>query len=192
MVAPRTEHPDEAGLVERLRAGDDRAREELYRAFFGRVYSWCRWLSGGRVDPEDAAAEVFRVAFEKAAGFRGEALLSTWLFRISRKVVATQRRKAWLGRLVGIETAVALSAPQNPETDTALREELSIAAGILDGLSAKKREAFILVDIGGCSLAEAAQALGVAVQTVGTRVFYARREFMKQWRRLTCEVKNDA
>jgi RNA polymerase sigma-70 factor (ECF subfamily) len=191
MVAPRTEHPDEAGLAERLRAGHPEAREELYRAFFARVYSWCRWLGGGRVDPEDAAAEVFRVAFEKAAGFRGEALLSTWLFRISRKVVATQRRKAWLGRLVGLETAATVPAAGNPESEAASREELLIAAQILEGLSGKKREAFVLVDVSGFSLQEAAQALGVGAQTVGTRVFYARREFMERWRMVTNEGEHD-
>lgn len=163
----------------------------MYRRHFKRVFQWCRWLGGRRVDPEDATAEVFRVAFEKAAGFRGEALLSTWLFRISRKVVASERRKAWLGRLVGLDSAGGLASAQNPEADAASHEELLLAARILDGLSGKKREAFILVDVSGCSLEEAAQTLGVAAQTVGTRVFYARKEFMRRWNEITCEGTHD-
>ena len=185
-------HSAEAGLLEGLRRGDESARAEFYRAHFRRVYLWCRHMGGGRVDPEDAAAEVFIVVFTKAAGFRGEAQLSTWLYRIARKVVASQRRRAWLGRLVGIDAyAGALRGASNPETEAGARLTIEQARRVLDTLGDRKREAFVLVDLCGYTLEEAAEIAGVSAATVGSRVFYARKEFMERYARATGEVAHD-
>lgn len=190
--ATTTDSNAEAVLLEGLRRGDPAAQEELYRAHFRRVYQWCRYMGGRHVDPEDAAAEVFVVAFAKVAGFRGEAALSTWLFRIARRVVSTLRRRAWLGRLVGLDSCPEMqSGAASPEAEASTMHDLAHAQAVLETLPDAKREAFVLVDICGHTLEEAATILHANVATVGTRVFYARKDFMERYARMTGEVVHD-
>lgn len=182
----------EDDLLPGLRRGDPDAQAAFYRAYFSRVYRWCRWMGGRHVDPEDATAEVFVVAFAKVARFRGEAALSTWLFRIARRVVSTLRRRAWIGRLTGLDAfAGSLRAADNPEALASARWDLAHAQEVLDGLSEAKREAFVLVDICGHTLDEAAAVLRTLPATVGSRAFYARKEFMERYARLNGEVVHD-
>ena len=95
-------NPDEAAdaearLLERLRAGDEAAYEELVRAHGGRMLAVARRLLPGEDDAQDAVQEAFLSAFRGVDGFQGDARLSTWLHRIvvnaSLMKLRTRRRK---------------------------------------------------------------------------------------------------
>jgi len=73
--------------AERARLG------ELYRRYGGLIASWSTKLGGPRVDTEDLVQEVFLVIAEKLRDFRGDAKLTTWLFRITENAVRNRRRQ---------------------------------------------------------------------------------------------------
>src|SRR5579884_2279693 len=73
----------ELRLVERCRAGELGAFEELYRAHAGRIYSLAVRMLGNRADAEDQLQEIFLSAHRKLDSFRGEAALGTWLYRLA-------------------------------------------------------------------------------------------------------------
>ena len=67
--------------------------EEVYRLHARAVARWAERLGGPRVDHEEIVQEVFLIVDCRLAEFRGEAKLTTWLFRITTRVVANHRRR---------------------------------------------------------------------------------------------------
>src|SRR5215467_8968850 len=86
------EDPAELGLIARLRAADLRAFEELVSHFERPVYSLCFRLLGEAEEARDAAQETFLKVYRGLSGFRGEAGLKTWIYRIAINQAMNQRR----------------------------------------------------------------------------------------------------
>src|SRR5256885_1891306 len=77
---------DPPGLLERLRAGDARAFEELVIAYQHRVFGVALRMLGSRAEAEEIAQEVFLRAYRAIGEFRGEARLGTWLYGIASRL----------------------------------------------------------------------------------------------------------
>ena len=77
--------PDEpeARLIERLIARDERAFNELVRAYERRILALVLRMLGNRAEAEDLAQEVFVQVFKAIGTFRGDSKLSTWMYRIA-------------------------------------------------------------------------------------------------------------
>src|SRR5438067_1040427 len=75
--------------------------EGLYRAHGQRVARWVQRLAGPSVDVEDLVHEVFLIVQRKLGGFRGEAKVTTWLYRITEHVVRHHRRRERVRRWFG-------------------------------------------------------------------------------------------
>jgi RNA polymerase sigma-70 factor, ECF subfamily len=74
---------DDAELIAGLKAGDESAFERLVRAYSGRLLAVAQRYMGGTEDARDAVQEAFISVFRSIASFEGDALLSTWLHRIT-------------------------------------------------------------------------------------------------------------
>ena len=81
--AARQAGEEEARLVERLVARDERAFNTLVRAYERRVFALVLRMIGNRAEAEDLAQEVFVQVFKAVGSFRGESKLSTWIYRIA-------------------------------------------------------------------------------------------------------------
>src|SRR5258706_12277539 len=81
--APSSARAGDRALVERCRQGDLGAFEELYRAHAGKLFSVACRMLGNTADAEDLLQEIFLSAHRKLDGFRGEAALGTWLYRLA-------------------------------------------------------------------------------------------------------------
>jgi RNA polymerase sigma-70 factor, ECF subfamily len=79
---PRGPDPDR-DLVDRSRAGDSRAFDELVRRYRDAIVGLVRRYVKAPDDAEDVAQKAFVRAFEKIEGFRGESSFRTWLHRIA-------------------------------------------------------------------------------------------------------------
>src|SRR5262245_47453482 len=81
---PVAERPEEPGkLLERLRAGEEGAFEELVQREGGRLLALARHLVRGEEEARDVVQETFLSAFCSLPRFRGQSSLSTWLHRIA-------------------------------------------------------------------------------------------------------------
>jgi RNA polymerase sigma-70 factor (ECF subfamily) len=83
-------------LVERCRAGEKRAFDEIVRLYGDRVYRLCLRLLGDAETAFDASQETFIRAYDRLGRFRGDAALGTWLYRIAANVsldLVRQRRR---------------------------------------------------------------------------------------------------
>lgn len=84
--------PDEF-LVERVRAGDQRAFEDLYARYFPRVHHFVARRLRNRADADETVQEVFVNVFASIDSFRGEAPFGAWLFGLTRRTVASRFKK---------------------------------------------------------------------------------------------------
>jgi RNA polymerase sigma-70 factor (ECF subfamily) len=84
--------PDEL-LVERVRAGDQRAFEDLYDRYFARVHHFVARRLRNRADADETVQEVFVNVFASIDSYRGEAPFGAWLFGLTRRTVASRFKK---------------------------------------------------------------------------------------------------
>lgn len=84
--------PDEA-LVDRIRAGDRAAFNELYQRYFKRVYAFLDKRLRNRWDTEETTQEVFINVFASLDGYRGDAPFAAWIFGLTRRTLAARFRR---------------------------------------------------------------------------------------------------
>ncbi len=165
-------------LLERCQKGEREALGEFYRLHRPEVVrNLHRVLGPGRADLEDVLQDVFIEAFRSIARFRGDAKLSTWLYRVCVNVALQRLRKRKRLAEVPDEDVPESTGDDTPERGLDARRRLSAVYNILDRLSPKKRVVFILHEIEGREPREIAQIVGAPVLTVRTRLHYARKEF---------------
>jgi RNA polymerase sigma-70 factor (ECF subfamily) len=161
-----------SSVVERARDGDQEAFAAIVRVYDRRLRGLAYRLLGDRERMDDALQEAYVRAFRALPRFRGDARLSTWLFRITYNAcldeLARSRKAAHapLDELAGQASAL-------PEPGDALgsRSELGVA---LAALSPEERAVVLLVDADGFEYGDAAKILGVPVGTVASRLNRAR------------------
>jgi RNA polymerase sigma-70 factor, ECF subfamily len=169
-------------LVKRCRHGDRSAWRMLYDRHAPQVY---RFLSALGVSPderEDALQEVFVAVFRSLASFRGEAQLSTWIYRIA------SRHAGRLGRRRKVRDVLAtllLREPPPPASpDPAERAaEIHFVDRLLGKLSPKKRAVLVLFEIEGLPVDEIARIVDCPENTVWSRLHHARSEMVRMAKR---------
>jgi RNA polymerase sigma-70 factor (ECF subfamily) len=160
--------------------GDAAAFAEIYTRYADRVFARLTHLIGPSQDREDVFQQVFLELHRALPRFRGDASLSTFLYRITVNVAYDHLRRR--GRRAAVHDAAALdvliTGDPTPEDRTRRREELRQIFALLEHIKPKKRIAFVLVAVEGMSLGEAAELLGAQTDAVKQRVLHARRELL--------------
>ena len=181
----------ELALVERLRQGENEAFTEFYREYAPQVLAWAIRLGGPLVDAEDVAQDVFSVALSRIHTFRGESRLTTWLYSVTRNVIANARRRATVRRWIGLSTIEEPASPQGSiDDEVSRRYQRRLVQEALETLSAKHREVIVLMDLEGRTAPEAAEMTGIAPGTLYSRLHYARRALMKVLSRRGLEAED--
>ena len=167
-------------LVTAVLDGDAAAFAELYARYADRVYARITHLIGASADREDVLQHVFLELHRALPKFRGDAALSTFLYRITVNVAYDHlRRRSRRPSEPDPEAIAALvdDAP-TPEERARRRGELRQIFALLEKIKPKKRIAFVLVAVEGLSYTEASELVGADVDAVKQRVVHARRELM--------------
>ena len=179
--ADRREAEREAALVERLRKGDGRALDELFRRHRDTAYGIAYRLVGSREDALDVVQEAFIHVMRGIQTFRGQSSFRTWLYRIVTHAALDYRRWRSLrtSETLDVEAMVEPTAsgpsqrtPQEEATAKDLRQAIDKA---LMNISEKNRAALVLFAIEGMSYKEIADVLSISVGTVMSRIFNARQ-----------------
>lgn len=181
------EPADEADLIARCRAHERAAHDELYHRFRRQVAANLYRVLGERTDLDDLVQEVFVIAFRGLERFRGDARLSTWLYRICVNValgrIRTKKRRPPPIGLRDLDTAALdpslTERPETPERSLERQRDQARVYRALEQLAPKKRIVLYLHEIEGRDLKEIAYLVDSNPVTVRTRLFYARREFYR-------------
>ncbi len=181
-------------LVQRAKAGDLSAFEALTDRHSQRVYSLALRMLRQQQDAEDVTQQTFLSALENLEGFRGDASFSTWMLRIAAHAALKVIRKRKGLDTVSLEEATegesshdSIPHPeyiadwrQSPAELVHKNEIRQLLDDALAKLDEKHRLVFLLRDVEGLSVREAAEALGLSEANTKVRLLRARLQLREE------------
>ncbi len=174
-------------LLDRFAAGDRSALDELFRRYRLAAYRVAFRLLGNEADALDAVQDGFVKALTHLHGFQGRSSFKTWLLRVVSNASLDLGRQRGRREALSLDAAPADEAfsPQLLSADEAGRglERADLRALLdqaLGSLSDVQRQTFVLHADAGLSYREVADALGISIGTVMSRLFYARQK-LRAW-----------
>ncbi len=177
---------DEQGLVQRARQGDQQAFSRLVSEYERKIFRLAKRITDSDEDAEDVLQEAFLKAYEHLDDFQGNSKFYTWLVRIAVNESLMKLRKRKTRRTISLdEPADGAEEPMvreiavwdgNPEDQYAQEELRSILESAVQTLKPAFRIVFTLRDIDELSTEETAQALGLSIPAVKSRLLRARLE----------------
>jgi RNA polymerase sigma factor (sigma-70 family) len=165
--------PDESTLVERARAGDTRAYEELVRTYGGIAWRTAYLVAGSAEDAQDATQEAFVKAYRALGRFRRGSPFRPWLLRIVANEAKNRRRSA--GRRGSLELRLAAQdvpggAAPSPEGDVLSAERRRALLAAVESLREEEQLVVACRYFLDLSEEDTAVALGLRRGTVKSRL----------------------
>ena len=174
-------------LLEACRSGDAGGWRRLFGTYSGQVYKWSALLGLSPSEAEEAGQEVFATAARRIETCKCDEAISSWLFQITRRVVANTRRGAWWRRI--------WRGPELPDDEPAFEHEsaqdleLEVAVrSCLKRLRREHAEVLVVMELEGRTREEAAQLLDLPPGTVASRLRVAREAFREEWSALAARA----
>src|SRR6202007_670213 len=176
----------EQELISQVQRGKNELFYELVRPYERRIFAAALAILRNESDAEDVAQEAMLKAFANIRQFRAESRFSTWLIQITVNEALMRRRRERTVVMEGIDdhrddegeyTPRSFAAGREIPSETLERKEVrQRLAEALATLDRKYREVFVLRDMEHLNIQETAEALGISVASVKTRLLRARLE----------------
>ena len=182
---------DDQRLTDALRAGSERAYEELLARFQQPVYTLALRLLANPAEACDVVQEVFLKVFRNIENFRGQSSLKTWIYRITVNEAHNARRWFFRHRRREVELDVDPQEARNwketipdqsrsPFDEACDREQAGMIEAALARINPVFREAVVLRDIADLSYEEVADVLGLSLGTVKSRILRGREALREE------------
>ena len=188
-------------LIARLQAGDERAVKELAEKYSHRIYQMALRHMKNREDAEEVTQDVLMKVYRKIDRFRGDAALSSWIYRITfntamsrlrthkaRKAAEQERERA----LQSIPSEQREAAPRQPADWSRMPDEEVLRGQLRDAVVTALAELpeiyrvpVVLRDIEGLTTEEASHRLHVKDQTLKSRLHRGRLMLRERLREFT-------
>ena len=178
---------DEKELIIALKAGDQSAFKLLIKLHGNKVLNTCYRFLLDKQDAEDLSQEVFLQIHQSLPKFRGEAKLSTWIYRITiskclDEIKSRKRKKriTSIGKFVALEkVAFWLLGNEHSDQQLLLDESMRNITNALDRLPDNQRVAFTLSKMEGYSNTEIADIMQTSNIAVETLISRAKKKMMQ-------------
>jgi RNA polymerase sigma-70 factor, ECF subfamily len=180
-------------LIDRLVARDERAFNELVRAYEGRIVRLVTRMIGNPEEAKDLAQDVFVQVFKAIGNFRGDSKFSTWIYRIA--VNLSKNRVKYLKvrhtgeqdeldsvteKSLGDARPAGAQGLGRPDEEMAGKQVEQIVQVAIQELEPSFRECLILRDVEELSYEEIEEITGVAAGTVKSRIHRARAQLREK------------
>jgi len=184
---------EESLFVLRLKANEDAAYDELVRGYHASIFHVAYRMLGDAAEASDVVQEIFLQVFRNIGGFKGEAALKTWIFKIAFSEILN-RLRSWKRRYRyatvslddnpsakrnGYNSPYVADSKPTPEEVLESKEQETAIQRALSKLSSDHRSIIVLRDIEGFSYSEIADVLGISIGTVKSRIARARADLKK-------------
>jgi len=190
MTAPSLTAIDEAPLVAQSRGGDPRAFGELVRRYEAKIFRLAQHITQNREDAEDVLQETFLKAYEHLDQFQGNSKFYTWIVRIAVNQALMKLRRRKTDKTVSLDETIDTGEDtvvreiaawgENPEQRFSREELGTILDSAIEELEPAYRSVFVLRDIEELSTEETAEALGLSVPAVKSRLLRARLQLRER------------
>ncbi len=167
------------GIVERCRAGDDRAWEQLVDATANDIFRMAVSFTRHRGEAEDLTQEVFLKLWQNLHRYLPGSSFRAWAYRVARNLFVDayrrsreQRKATW----VDPEFLEMLPGGEDPHTRAVRHQRLELARAALERLPEELSQLIMLRDFADWSYEELAEELELPIGTVKSRLNRARRE----------------
>jgi RNA polymerase sigma-70 factor, ECF subfamily len=168
-----------AELVRRCKKGDEGAWTELVRATHREVYTLCLRILRDPDDAAEATQDAYLRAWRGLGGFRGDAMFTTWLYRVATNAAISKQRsrKRRREQEVRSDDDVLALIPSAASTEAMAETSLDLAAleEALEALPELYRSAVVLRDVYGMSIEEISQRVGISESAAKVRVHRGRK-----------------
>jgi len=152
--------------------GNAGAFETLYTRHRGRLYRFVLRSVKTRGTAEELFQEIWIRVIEARSRYTPQARFTTWLYTIAHNLLTDHWRKKGLA-LVELDEDAQAPAPDDPARSAEARQALSRFAAALGALPPLQRQAFLMHQEGGLSIAEISQATGSNEEAAKSRLRYA-------------------
>ncbi len=193
---------DESVLLAQSREGDTRAFAELVRRYEGKIFRLAQHITQNREDAEDVLQETFMKAYEHLDQFKGDSKFYTWIVRIAVNQALMKLRRRKTDKSVSLDEQIDTGEDtivreiaawdEDPEQQFSREELGSILDRAIQSLDPPYRSVFVLRDIDELSTEETAEALGLSVPAVKSRLLRARLQLREKLTRYFKRKGDDA
>ncbi|MEA2447284.1 MAG: polymerase sigma-70 factor, subfamily [Actinomycetota bacterium] len=167
-------------LVERCRQGDEQAWKELVEATHRDVYTLCLRILRDPDDAAEATQDAYLKMWRGLKGFRGDAMLETWMYRVATNTAISKhrsrKRKKDHETGIGDELLTEMAASGSVEATAGAKIEVQALDKALQTLPEHYRAAVILRDVYGFNTEEIAKQLKISVTAAKVRVHRGRKK----------------
>jgi len=162
----------DAELVRRIRAGDERALEVVFRSHYAGMASFVQRFVRSPDLAEELVQDVFLKLWTKREQLAEIETLRTYLFRAARNTALNYLRRVKLERRWAEEQGTDADPPAAfaADDDTVEQEVAAAVKQAIDRLPPRCREIFLMSRDGGLTYAEIARSLDISVKTVETQM----------------------
>ncbi len=176
-------------LAQRAAKGDERAYHELVLATTPTAYRLALRILGDPSEAQDVLQESYLRVWQKLPSLRNTDAVIGWVYRICRNAALDQRR--FLGRRNALPLFVDTeSRTHGPDVQVEMAQTLKTVQAGMGKLAEKHRLVLLMREVDGMSCDEIAEALGIKVGTVDSRLHRARKQMASYIQR--AETRSDA
>jgi RNA polymerase sigma-70 factor (ECF subfamily) len=178
---------NEKELIQRIQSGDEEAFKWLVDSYQLMVRNTCYGVVQDFEEAEDVAQQVFIKVYESIDKFRGDAKLSTWLYRIAlNKSLNRKKQNRFRGLLSKLSDSFDGGSPDNqarscslsehPDKQMESNESMTQIQEAINQLPGKQKQAFVLHKYEELSHKEIAEIMKTSVSSVESLIFRARKQ----------------
>ena len=179
---------DNKDFILELKAGNEQAFRQLVETCKDLVYNTVLGIIQDVHEAEDVAQEVFVQVYKSIGTFRGEAKLSTWLYRIAiTKSLDWQRKKKLRKSVNTVASWIGFSEPRHepghfhhPGVQLEQKEKAAVVFQAIQSLPENQRVCFLLVKTEGLSYEEVAEILQISIKATESLMHRARENLRKK------------
>ena len=193
---------DETHVLERARSGDVSAFGELVSRYERKIFRLAKNITSNDEDAEDVLQEAFLKAFEHLDKFKGDSKFYTWIVRIAVNESLMKLRKRRSDKSISLDETLDTGDDTvareiavwegNPEDRFSQQEIRDILESAIESLHPIYRTVFVLRAVDELSTEETADALGLSVPAVKSRLLRARLQLRERLSRHFKRKEDDA
>jgi RNA polymerase sigma-70 factor (ECF subfamily) len=170
----------ELDLLKRVSNGDETAFRKLYDQTYGVVKFYLKRQIRDESLIDDVLVETYAAVWKGAGNFKGKSKVTTWIIGIARNLAFKELRKVKYHENIDDYRDIANGTIPNAEP----LDRRRILKKAIGGLTTKHREVLDLVFFHEMTYPEVSALLGIPVNTVKTRIFYAKSALKKRFKKM--------